>query len=201
MTIEWFLAATIGYFLGSIPFGVLLSRLAGLGDIRKIGSGNIGATNVLRTGRKDIALATVLLDGGKAAAAFFLAKILFPDPLAMAAIIAAIAALIGHCYPVWLNFRGGKGVATFFGGLLIASWPLGLITGVIWLLVAFSMRISSLAALFAVNSAPAIALALGRPELAVFAGVMALIVSIRHFDNILRLMTGNEPKFGSKDKK
>ncbi|MCF6292432.1 MAG: glycerol-3-phosphate 1-O-acyltransferase PlsY [Robiginitomaculum sp.] len=201
MTIEWFLAATIGYFLGSIPFGVLLSRLAGLGDIRKIGSGNIGATNVLRTGRKDIALATVLLDGGKAAAAFYLAKILFPDPLAMAAIIAAIAALIGHCYPVWLNFRGGKGVATFFGGLLIASWPLGLITAAIWLLVALSMRISSLAALFAVNSAPAIALALGKPELAVFAGVMALIVSIRHFDNILRLMTGNEPKFGSKDKK
>ncbi|MBL4616812.1 MAG: glycerol-3-phosphate 1-O-acyltransferase PlsY [Robiginitomaculum sp.] len=201
MTIEWFLAASGGYFLGSIPFGVLLTRLFGLGDIRKIGSGNIGATNVLRTGRKDIALATLLLDAGKAAAAFYLAKTLFPDPLAMAAIIAAIAALIGHCYPVWLNFRGGKGVATFFGGLLIASWPLGLIAGAIWLLVALSMRISSLAALFAVNSAPAIALALGKPELAVFAGVMALIVSIRHFDNILRLMTGTEPKFGSKDKK
>lgn len=201
MTIEWFLAATGGYFLGSIPFGVLLTRLFGLGDIRKMGSGNIGATNVLRTGRKDIALATLLLDAGKAAAAFYLAKTLLPDPLALAAIIAAVAALIGHCYPLWLNFRGGKGVATFFGGLLIASWPLGLITAAIWLLVALSMRISSLAALFAVNSAPAIALALGRPELAVFAGVMALIVSIRHFDNILRLMAGTEPKFGSKDKK
>lgn len=201
MTVEWFVIAIGGYFLGSIPFGVLLSKWFGLGDLTKIGSGNIGATNVLRTGRKDIAIATLVLDAGKAAAAYLLTTLIFPEAGIGTAMLGAGAALIGHCYPVWLGFSGGKGVATFFGGLLIANWPLGLIVGAIWLLVAFSLRISSLAALLAVNSAPALALSLGRPDLAVFAGAMALLISIRHFDNILRLINGTEPKFGSKDKK
>jgi len=201
MTTEWFVAAVAGYFLGSIPFGVLLSRWFGLGDLRSIGSGNIGATNVLRTGRKDIALATLVLDAGKAALAFWLASKFFPSPIPLTAMFAAIGALVGHCYPVWLGFHGGKGVATFFGGLFIANWLLAFVVGAIWLIVALSLRISSLAALVAVNSAPILAMSLGRPDLAVFSGIMALIISIRHIDNILRLMAGTEPKFGSKDKK
>ncbi len=182
-----------GYLLGSIPFGVLLSRWYGPGDVRKIGSGNIGATNVLRTGRKDLALATLILDGGKSAASYIIATHVFNPYLGLAA---AYAALLGHCYPVWLNFRGGKGVATFFGGVLAAFWPVGVACGLIWLITAFSVRISSVAALLAVNSAPAIALALGRPEIAVFCGLMALVISIRHWSNIVRLMKGTEPRFG-----
>jgi glycerol-3-phosphate acyltransferase PlsY len=201
MEINWFLAATAGYFLGSIPFGVLLTRWSGLGDVRKIGSGNIGATNVLRTGRKDLAIATVLLDAGKAAAAFWLANLVFPGSSLVIGMIAAVAALIGHCFPVWLDFKGGKGVATFFGGLFIANWMLGLVVGAIWLLVAFSTRISSMAALIAVNSAPALAMSLGRSDLAVYSGVMALIISFRHIENILRIIKGTEPRFGKKDKK
>ncbi len=201
MITEWFVAIIAGYFLGSIPFGVLLGRIFGLGDIRKIGSGNIGATNMLRTGRKDIALATLVLDAGKAALAYWLAAQFFPSPIPLTAMFAAVGALIGHCYPVWLGFRGGKGVATFFGGMFIAYWPLGLIVGVIWLIVAFSLRISSLAALIAVNSAPVLAMSVGRPDLAVFFGLMALIISVRHIDNIRRLMAGTEPRFGPRNKK
>ncbi|VAV90452.1 Acyl-phosphate:glycerol-3-phosphate O-acyltransferase PlsY (EC 2.3.1.n3) [hydrothermal vent metagenome] len=202
MSTEWFLAVAAGYFLGSIPFGVLLTRWFGLGDVRKIGSGNIGATNVLRSGRKDLAVATLLLDAGKSAAAFWLASHFIggANPL-FVGMIAAVAALIGHCYPVWLDFKGGKGVATFFGGLFIASWLLGLVVAGIWLVVAASTRMSSVAALFAVNAAPALALSLGRADLAVYSGVMALIISIRHLDNIRRLMAGTEPRFGSKNKK
>ncbi|MBL4595548.1 MAG: glycerol-3-phosphate 1-O-acyltransferase PlsY [Robiginitomaculum sp.] len=201
MTAIWILAALGGYLLGSIPFGVLLSRWFGLGDIRAIGSGNIGATNVLRTGRKDIALATLLLDAGKAALAYGLVMYVVPDGNWLMASIAALAALVGHCYPVWLKFKGGKGVATFFGGLLIAHWPLGLLVGAVWLMTALALRMSSLAALVAVNGAPALALAIGRPDLAAFSGLMALVVTIRHIDNIRRLLAGTEPKFGSKDRK
>ncbi|PHR56766.1 MAG: acyl-phosphate glycerol 3-phosphate acyltransferase [Robiginitomaculum sp.] len=197
----WGLAAIGGYLLGSLPFGILLTRWFGVGDIRQIGSGNIGATNVLRTGRKDLALATVLLDAGKAAAAYWLVLHLLEGATFATAMFAALCALIGHCYPVWLKFKGGKGVATFFGGVFIADWQLGLIVGMIWLIVAFSMRISSLAALIAVNGAPALALAMGRPDLAVFIGLMALVISFRHLENIRRLIAGTEPKFGSKDKK
>lgn len=202
MSIEWFLAAAAGYFLGSIPFGVLLTRWFGLGDVRKIGSGNIGATNVLRSGRKDLAVATLLLDAGKSAAAFLLAShfIAGTTPL-LAGMIAAVFALIGHCYPVWLDFKGGKGVATFFGGLFIVSWLLGLVVAGIWLVVALLTRTSSVAALFSVNAAPALALSLGRSDLAVYSGVMALLISIRHLDNIRRLMAGTEPRFDSKNKK
>ncbi len=186
-----------GYLLGSIPFGVLLSRWFGLGDVRNIGSGNIGATNVLRTGRKDLALATLVLDGGKSAMAYILASHFLHPYMGL---VAAVAALMGHCYPVWLGFRGGKGVATFFGGVFVALWPLGLACGAIWLFTAALTRISSMAALLSVNSAPAIALYLGRPDIAVFSGIMALIISIRHWPNIMRVMQGTEPRFGDKKK-
>jgi acyl phosphate:glycerol-3-phosphate acyltransferase len=186
-----------GYLLGSIPFGVLLSRWFGLGDVRNIGSGNIGATNVLRTGRKDLALATLLLDGSKSAAAYVLASHFLHPYMGL---LAAFAALFGHCYPVWLGFKGGKGVATFFGGLLAAFWPLGVASGLIWLVTAALVRVSSMAALLAVNSAPGIALALGRPDIAMFSGLMALVVSIRHWSNIVRMMNGTEPRFGDKKK-
>ncbi len=194
----WALAIAIGYALGAIPFGVLLSRGFGLGDVRNIGSGNIGATNVLRTGRKDIALATLLLDAGKAAAAYWVVLhfIAAGDP--KPAMAAAFFALIGHCYPIWLRFKGGKGVATFFGGLLIVNWILALCIGVIWVVIAFATRTSSLAALIAVNGAPVLALALGLPDLAAYAGMMALIISLRHVDNIRRLWHGKEPTFGKK---
>ncbi len=185
-----------GYLIGSVPFGLLLARWFGMGDVRTIGSGNIGATNVLRTGRKDLALATLILDAGKAATAYLLAAI-FLNPYA--ALLAAFAALLGHCYPIWLNFKGGKGVATFFGGLLIAFWPVGVFCGAVWLAVAAIMRMSSLAALMAVNSAPAIALLLGRPDIAVFSGLMALVITIRHWSNIVRIYNGTEPVFGKKD--
>ncbi len=186
-----------GYLLGSIPFGVLLSRWFGLGDVRNIGSGNIGATNVLRTGRKDLALATLVLDGGKSAAAFVLASQFLHPYMGL---VAAVSALLGHCYPVWLGFKGGKGVATFFGGVFVALWPLGIVCALIWLVTAALIRISSVAALLSVNSAPAIALALGRPDIAMFCGLMALIVSIRHWSNIMRMMQGTEPRFGDKKK-
>ncbi|MDQ7018241.1 MAG: glycerol-3-phosphate 1-O-acyltransferase PlsY [Robiginitomaculum sp.] len=184
-----------GYFLGSIPFGVLLSRWFGLGDVRKIGSGNIGATNVLRTGRKDLALATLILDGGKSATAYVLTSHYLGPYMGL---VAAVAALLGHCYPVWLGFRGGKGVATFFGAVFVALWPLGIACAAIWLLTAVLVRISSVAALLSVNSAPAIALALGRPDIAMFSGLMALVISIRHWSNIVRMMKGTEPRFGDK---
>ncbi len=184
-----------GYLLGSIPFGVLLSRWLGTGDVRAIGSGNIGATNVLRTGRKDLALATLVLDGGKSATAYIVASYFLTPYMGLAA---AVAALMGHCYPVWLGFKGGKGVATFFGGALAAFWPVGIACALIWLAIALITRISSFAALLAVNSAPAIALALNRPEIAMVCGLMALIITIRHWSNILRLMRGTEPRIGDK---
>ena len=160
------LAAAGGYLLGSIPFGVILTRAMTGQDVRQIGSGNIGATNVLRTGRKDLAVATLLLDAGKGAAALLVARFLFPDLPAIAA-IAGGAAFLGHLFPVWLGFKGGKGVATFFGLLLAAAWPLGLLAGATWLIVAAVFRISSLAALVSSAAAPLYALlplaALGLP--------------------------------------
>ena len=140
----FFLAAFVfGYLLGSIPFGLLLTKLAGLGDVRSIGSGNIGATNVLRTGRKDIAAATLLLDAGKGAVAVLLAAQFGPGTAALA----CIGALVGHCYPIWLKFNGGKGVATFLGAMLAFSWPHAVLFAVVWLAMAFALRYSSLAAL------------------------------------------------------
>lgn len=197
------LVALGGYLLGSIPFGVILTRLGGAGDVRAIGSGNIGATNVLRTGRKDLALATLVLDAGKGAAALLIARWLFQDDVAAA--IAGGAAFLGHLFPIWLGFRGGKGVATFFGLILAAAWPLGLMAGATWLIVAFALRYSSLAALIASAATPLYALlplaALGLPAAAPVVALSlftAALIWLRHRENIGRLLKGAEPRIGSK---
>jgi len=197
------LVAVGGYLLGSIPFGVLLTRAAGAGDVRSIGSGNIGATNVLRTGRKDLALATLVLDAGKGAVALLLARWMIGGDLAPA--IAGGAAFLGHLFPVWLGFKGGKGVATFFGLLLAAHWPLGLMAAAVWLIVAFALKYSSLAALIAATAAPGLALlplsALGLPVggpivlLTLFTGVL---IWVRHHENVARLLKGAEPRIGAR---
>jgi glycerol-3-phosphate acyltransferase PlsY len=192
-----------GYLLGSIPFGIIATKLGGAGDLRAIGSGNIGATNVLRTGRRDLALITLLGDGGKGAVAVLLAWLATRDGTveqqALLTSLAAGAAFLGHLFPVWLGFRGGKGVATFFGTLLAAAWPVGLAAAATWLIVAFLFRISSLAALVAVALAPAVALLLGRPPaVALLALFMALLVYVRHSENIRRLLKGEEPRIGAK---
>lgn len=198
------LVAAGGYLLGSIPFGVILTRAGGAGDVRQVGSGNIGATNVLRTGRKDLAIATLLLDAGKGAAAYLVAQALFPGVPALAA-IAGGAAFLGHLFPVWLGFKGGKGVATFFGLLLAAAWPLGLLAGATWLLTAALFRISSLAALVSSAAAPLYALLplamLGLPvpaPIAVLALFTAVLIWFRHHENIRRLLKGAEPRIGAK---
>lgn len=194
-----------GYLLGSIPFGVLIMRAAGAGDPRAIGSGNIGATNVLRSGKRGLATLTLLGDGGKGALAVLLAWLATRDSgverQAVLTSLAAGAAFLGHLFPVWLGFKGGKGVATFYGALLAAAWPVGLAAGATWLIVAFLFRISSLAALVAVALAPAVALLLGRPPaIALLALFMALLVYIRHAENIRRLLKGQEPKIGGAKK-
>lgn len=187
------LAALLGYLLGSIPFGVLLTRALGLGDLRAIGSGNIGATNVLRTGNKGAALATLLLDGGKGAAAVLIARAVAGEPAAM---VAGFAAFLGHLFPVWLGFRGGKGVATFLGFLLALGWPAGLAACATWLAVAAAFRISSLAALAAAASAP-LWLALWGPPGSAWVGLaVAVLVFVRHAANIRRLLDGTEPRIG-----
>ena len=185
-----------GYVLGSTPFGLLLARATGQGDIRRIGSGNIGATNVLRTGRKDIALATLILDAGKAAAAALIAGHFMPDTPAN--LVAGGAALLGHCFPFWLKFKGGKGVATFLGVLLATAWPVGLIACATWLLTAVISRISSLSALVAAVVAPIAALLLGYTGVALMAGLLAVLIFIRHRENIGRILSGTESKIGSK---
>jgi len=192
-----------GYLLGSIPFGVIATRLGGAGDVRSIGSGNIGATNVLRTGRKDLAAITLLGDGGKGAVAVLLAWLATRDGTAeqqaVLTSLAAGAAFLGHLFPVWLGFKGGKGVATFFGTMLAAAWPVGLAAAATWLIVAFLFRMSSLAALVAVALAPLVALLLGRPNaIALLALFMALLVLVRHSENIRRLLKGQEPRIGAK---
>ncbi len=198
------LVAAGGYLLGYIPFGVILSRLATGEDVRSIGSGNIGATNVLRTGRKDLAIATLLLDAGKGAAAYLIAQALFPG-VPMLAAIAGGSAFIGHLFPVWLGFKGGKGVATFFGLLLAAAWPLGLLAGATWLITAALFRMSSLAALVASVAAPVYAVlpveALGLPTagpVLVLALVTAALIWVRHHENIGRILKGTEPRIGAK---
>jgi len=197
------LTAAAGYLLGSIPFGVILTRAAGAGDVRNIGSGNIGATNVLRTGRKDLALATLLLDAGKGAAALLLARWLFDSDVAAA--IAGGAAFLGHLFPVWLGFKGGKGVATFFGLMLAAWWPLGLAAAALWLLTAALFRISSLSALVSTAATPVLSVlpiaALGLPTdmpITLLAAFAAVLIWIRHAQNISRLLRGTEPRIGAK---
>ncbi|RNF35982.1 glycerol-3-phosphate 1-O-acyltransferase PlsY [Paracoccus methylarcula] len=185
----------LGYLLGSIPFGMVIARLMGLGDLRQIGSGNIGATNVLRTGNKPAALATLLLDSGKGAAAVLLARCFAGD---LAAMLAGGAAFLGHCFPVWLGFRGGKGVATFLGTLIALHWPLGLGACAIWLLTAIISRISSLSALMAAAFAPVLAWAMGRSDLVLVCLFIAALIFIRHKTNITRLLDGSEPRIGRK---
>lgn len=195
MNLPSYVFVVLGYLLGSIPFGLLLTKAAGLGDIRAIGSGNIGATNVLRTGKRGLAAATLLLDGGKGAAAVLIAAAL-AGPLA--ALWAGLGAVLGHLFPVWLGFRGGKGVATGLGVLLAAFWPVGLIACATWLIMAKLVRISSASALAAFALAPVAAWALGRPAVALLALVIALLVFVRHQANIRRLLAGIEPRIGSK---
>jgi glycerol-3-phosphate acyltransferase PlsY len=198
------LAAVGGYLLGSIPFGVILTRLVTGEDVRSIGSGNIGATNVLRTGRKDLALATLILDAGKGAAAFLIAQALFPGVPAISA-IAGGAAFLGHLFPVWFGFKGGKGVATFMGLLLAAAWPLGLMAIATWLIVAVLFRMSSFAALVAALASPLLALLplplaglpASGPVLAL-AVASALLIWLRHHENIARILKGTEPRIGAK---
>ena len=183
-----------GYLIGSIPFGLVLTRLAGLGDIRDIGSGNIGATNVLRTGNKPLALATLLLDSGKGAAAALLLSSF--DPLA--GLIAGGGAILGHNFPVWLKFKGGKGVATTLGVLIAVAWPVGLGACATWLLAAAIFRYSSLSALIALAAAPFYAWWLNAPDVAILAALLAILSIIRHHENISRLIKGEESKIGKK---
>ncbi|MHA6719206.1 glycerol-3-phosphate 1-O-acyltransferase PlsY [Sphingomonas sp. RS6] len=187
-------ALLIGYLLGSIPFGVLLTRIAGAGDLRQIGSGNIGATNVLRTGRKGLAAATLLLDMLKGVAAVLIAARLGPaGPM-----LAGTAAFIGHCYPVWLGFRGGKGVATLMGIVVALYWPAGLIYAAMWLTLLATVRISSVAGMAAAISAPVSVAYFGEVDLVLMLLALALIVLWKHRENIDRLMSGSEPRIGGK---
>jgi glycerol-3-phosphate acyltransferase PlsY len=187
-----------GYLLGSIPFGLIATRLGGAGDIRKIGSGNIGATNVLRSGRKDLAAITLVGDAGKGALAVLLAHLLTNGSPAMVA-LAGGSAFVGHLFPVWLKFNGGKGVATFYGVLLSAFFPVGALAAVTWIAMAFLFRMSSLAALTAAALAPLFAFAVDAPRpIVVLAAVMAVLIFIRHHENIRRLLKGEEPKIGAK---
>lgn len=197
MTPPWLLPAFVlllGYLLGSIPFGVILTRIAGAGDLRQIGSGNIGATNVLRTGRKGLAAATLLLDLLKGAAAVLIGAALVDGGGPMAGAMA----FIGHCYPLWLRFAGGKGVATMMGVVTALYWPAGIVFAVVWLGMLFGTRWSSVGGMSAGVSAPIAMAAFGRIDLVPVSLAMALILLWRHRENIVRLMKGAEPRIGSK---
>lgn len=187
-------ALACGYLLGSVPFGLLLTRFAGLGDIRGIGSGNIGATNVLRTGRKSLAAATLLLDAGKGALTVMLGDLYGPD----IAIVAGLGAMLGHLFPVWLRFHGGRGVATALGVILALSWQTGLAALMVWIAVAALFRYSSLAALVAAAAAPVIAWFIATQQLAEFFALIAVLVWMRHAGNIRRLIRGEESRIGAK---
>lgn len=187
--------ALAGYLLGSIPFGIVMARAFGLGDLRSIGSGNIGATNVLRTGNKLAAFLTLLLDAGKAGIAVLIARALASEDAAQ---IAGLAALIGHCLPIWLGFRGGKGVATFFGLLFALSWPIGIASGATWLVVAAVFRYSSLAALVSVATMPVWLMIFGQTSLVGLSLALIIFIFWRHAENIARLISGDESKIGQK---
>ena len=189
------LVAVVAYLLGSIPFGIVITRLMGLGDLRQIGSGNIGATNVLRTGNKPAALATLLLDAGKGGIAVLIARALVAEDAAQ---VAGLAAFMGHIYPIYLNFKGGKGVATFLGTLLALSWPIGLAACATWLVTAAVSRISSLSALVAASSSTFWIFFLEKTEYLILGSILTLVVFYRHADNIRRLKAGTEPKIGQK---
>lgn len=187
--------AVLAYLLGSVPFGIVMARVFGLGDLRKIGSGNIGATNVLRTGNKTAAALTLVLDAGKGGIAVLIARALVAEDAAQ---VAAFAAFFGHCFPVFLGFRGGKGVATFLGTLLALWWPAGLAACATWLIVAALLRYSSLAALVAAVLSPALVQLTGRPEATLLCVLLAALIVTRHRENIERLRAGTESKIGKK---
>lgn len=194
--LEWALALVGGYFLGSIPFGLILTNLAGLGDIRSIGSGNIGATNALRTGNKWVAIGTLIGDAAKGAVAVLLA-IQFSDHAEVAS-IAAIGAFLGHLYPVWLKFKGGKGISTFIGLLLALYWPVGLLFCLTWLATAAVFRMSSLAALVAAAATPIYLAWLGQMQFVILSCVLTALIYFAHRENISRLLAGDEPRIGEK---
>jgi len=191
-SIAFLIALVGGYLIGSIPFGLLLTKAAGLGDIRQVGSGNIGATNVLRTGRKGLAAATLILDGLKGAVAVLVARQFLGDQ----DVVVGTAAVLGHLFPVWLGFRGGKGVATGLGVLLAAAWPVGLACCALWLVAAKVLKMSSAAALTAFAAAPLFALVLSSADHALMALLIAVLVFWRHEANIRRLLAGTEPRIG-----
>ncbi|MEI7713305.1 MAG: glycerol-3-phosphate 1-O-acyltransferase PlsY [Rhodospirillales bacterium] len=189
----------LGYIFGSIPFGLVLTQAAGLGDIRAIGSGNIGATNVLRTGNKKVAAATLVLDGVKGAVAIMLAHGVLLGPAGTeAGLWAGLGAVLGHLFPVWLKFKGGKGVATGLGVLIAVAWPVGLLACATWALVAAALRRSSLAALLAFAAAPFFAFALANLPVVYLSLTIAVLVWVRHHENIRRILAGTEPRIGHK---
>lgn len=190
------LTALFAYLLGAVPFGLVWARVFGLGDIRKIGSGNIGATNVLRTGNKPAALLTLIGDIGKGAVAVLIARAALGEDAAQ---LAGFAAFLGHLFPVWIGFRGGKGVATWLGTMLAVSFPLGLASAATWLVIAGLSRISSAAGMGAALLAPLWALALGRPDAVVLCIAFALLILLRHRANIVRLLAGEEPRIGRRN--
>ena len=187
--------ALAGYLLGSVPFGIVVSRLFGLGDLRQLGSGNIGATNVLRTGNKTAAALTLILDSGKGAATVLIVRALAAEDAVQ---LAAVAAFLGHCFPVWLRFKGGKGVATFLGILLAYALPLGAAACATWLVMAVVLRISSLSALTAALLSPVWAALLGLPEAVAMTLALATLIFARHRANIERIVAGTEPRIGKK---
>ena len=187
--------AVIGYLLGSVPFGMILAQRMGLGNLREIGSGNIGATNVLRTGNKKAAALTLLLDGAKGAVAVLLARATAGEDAAQ---VAALAAFLGHCYPVWLSFKGGKGVATFLGIMLALAWPVGIACCLTWLAGAAATRVSSYAAILSAAMSTIWAVLLGHSNLMILGAVLTLLLFWRHRANIARLRAGTEPKIGQK---
>lgn len=189
------LVAALGYLLGSIPFGIVMARLFGLGDLRQIGSGNIGATNVLRTGNKLAAFLTLIGDAGKGGVAVLLARAALGEDAAQ---VAGFFAFLGHCFPVFLRFKGGKGVATWLGTMLALSFPIGLAACVTWLVTAVMFRISSLAALVAAALSPVVAMAWGQGHLSALAVALAALIFYRHSANISRILKGEEPKIGKK---
>ena len=193
--LDLLISAFAGYLLGSVPFGLILTRFAGAGDIRAIGSGNIGATNVLRTGRKGLAAATLLLDALKGTAAVLIAAIYVGHE---ATLVAALAAVIGHLFPVWLKFKGGKGVATMLGAVMALAWPVGVLSCLTWIVVAALFRFSSLAALVAVSAAPFYTWYTDQTDTAIAVAVLAAMVVAKHHTNIRRLLNGTEPKIGKK---
>lgn len=189
------ITAVLAYLLGSVPFGIVITRALGLGDLRKIGSGNIGATNVLRTGNKGAALATLVLDAAKGGVAVLIARATLGEDAAQ---LAGLAAFIGHLFPVWLGFKGGKGVATFLGTLLALDWQVGLAVCATWLVVALVTRVSSIAALLSAASASGWLVYFGQGRMIVLVVLLTILVYLRHSENLKRIKAGTEPRIGQK---